>query len=104
MGARRSADPVDEAVSAEEFLEQRLAAETDMASVAGMASANRRLARLGVQEVDLSVCDHGCNAEAAIVIGSRRHTIKVHGQRDWVAAVDALADVADHLRMKNRVK
>ena len=50
---------VGASVSAEEFLERQLAAETDMANVPGMQSANRRLARLGVHDVDMTACDHG---------------------------------------------
>lgn len=72
----------------------------NMGEVAGLRSANRRLARLGVENVDLSYCEHGHNAECEAQVGRTRIRVRVHGRPDPVAAVDALVDEIERRRSR----
>lgn len=69
-----------------------------MANVAGLRAANRRLARLGVDAVDLSYCEHGHNAECQVQVGRAVQTANVHGAPDPVLAVDRLVEEVERLR------
>ena len=72
--------------------------ELDMSRVPGMQAAHRRLARLGVETVDLTHCDHGFGCEASVQVGRAERTFTVHGASDPVAAVDELADRVERAR------
>ena len=74
-----------------------------MANVAGMRSAHRRLARLGVQEVDLSSCDHGAGVRAIAPVRGVLHTFTVHGARDHLIALDQLCDEIEAFRRRGTI-
>ena len=80
----------------------RAVIEGEMDRVAGMRAANRRLARLGVETVDLSYCEHGCNAECRVQVGRVMQTVSVHGASDPVLAVDRLVAQVEQLRRSRR--
>ena len=75
-----------------------------MARVPGMQAVNRRLARLGVEFVDLTECEHGCGASTSCMVGRAEREVFVHGLPDPVTAVDALADEVERLRRRARAR
>lgn len=76
--------------------------EIDMARVPGMAAAQRRLARLGVEAVDMTYCDHGIGCEASAQVGRAEREFVVHGASDPAAAVDELAERIERARRAAR--
>ena len=89
-------------MSAEQFLEHQLAAERDMANVAGMTAINRRLGRLGVVEVDMTACDHGPGCEALAPVRGVVHKFTIHGARSTILALEQLADEIEAFRRTGR--
>ena len=85
-------------------MDDRDAAAVDMGRVPGMAAAERRLARLGVEWVDMTYCEHGagCTAEAQVGRAPRKFT--VHAASSPVAAVDELCERVERARRMTRRK
>ena len=75
-----------------------------MGRVPGMAAAERRLARLGVEYVDMTWCEHGHGATAKATIGRIVQEFTVHAAPDPVAAVDELCDRVERARRMTRRK
>ena len=75
-----------------------------MGRVPGMAAAERRLARLGVEYVDLTHCDHGYGCEAVAAVGRARRRFRVHASPSPLAAVEQLADAVEHARRRARTR
>ena len=76
--------------------------EIDMARVPGMAAAQRRLARLAVDTVDMSYCEHGHGCEGVAVVAGVPRTFSVHAAVSPVAAVDDLAEQIEQARRAAR--
>lgn len=72
----------------------------EMAGMAGMEAANRRCAKLGIEAVDMTWCDHGHGAEAKVQDGRVTRKLTVHGHPTPVAAIDAMCDLLEAHRRK----
>ena len=85
-------------------MDDRDAAAVDMGRVPGMAAAERRLARLGVEFVDMTYCEHGHGATAEAVVGRASRKFMVHAASSPVVAVDELCDRVEQARRMTRRK
>lgn len=74
--------------------------EQNMNTVAGFQSANRRLAKLGVEDVDLTLCDHGAGTSCLVNVRGVNHRVSVHGAKDHLTALDQLCDEISALRRR----
>lgn len=74
--------------------------EQDMAIVAGMRSANRRLARLGVESVDFTACDHGVGVSCRVQVKRVMRDVYIHGATDPITALDQLVDEISALKRR----
>ena len=61
------------------------------------------LERLGVETVDLTVCDHGAGAAAIAPVAGVNHTFTVHGAKDPLTALDQLCDEIEAFRRRGRI-
>ena len=83
-------------------MDDRDAIAADMGRVPGMAAAERRLARLGVEFVDMTWCDHGHGATAEARVGRAHQKFTVHAASSPLAAVDELCEQVERARRMNR--
>lgn len=71
----------------------------DLRERAKRGAASRRLARLGVDDVEVGHCEHGVLVRAVNVFAAGRLlTLEAHGARSLPEALNALADAVEKER------